>query len=527
MSVETRIPSAEGMKARGHEGTLDVASAVQGAATAQYRLPNLAPLRALAPLCPRALSVLVYAAMLAPTIACADPIPMHAPAPSEFAVQLPLEVSGNNGVVQLLLPIEVYQHSQSADLADLRVYNSAGVALPYALHRPSYRTRIQFREGNAALFPIYDHAQPGTGGSNLELQLRSGADGSLLTVRSPDAVAASDRLSALIIDLGPSDRAEVLESLAFDLPEATSDYQAHLAIERSDDLKLWDGVAYGAIDWLSGADAGQRLVNDRVDLPNGDGRYLKVRWIDGEPVQFGAVHTRWRSATAALDPTLQVELAAQPGRVAGDFVYAASPAIAATAIGLDLPEANTVMPVTIGFYREQRVPKPQWWLAPSLDTTFYRLNHDGRERVSSRINIAPLSGAEWVVRPHTAGHAPPKLVLRWQPQTLVFNAQGSDFKLAVGAPSEVYRRWLGGPSPMDQVAPGFSRDEIEQLERAQVGVLMQTPRAAPAAVVAEVDSSAEAARTRRFVLWSVLALGVLVLGYMTWRLYAQLSAEKN
>ena len=211
--------------------------------------------------------------------------------------RLPLEVSGNNGVVQLLLPIEVYQHSQSADLADLRVYNSAGVALPYALHRPSYRTRIQFREGNAALFPIYDHAQPGTGGSNLELQLRSGADGSLLTVRSPDAVAASDRLSALIIDLGPSDRAEVLESLAFDLPEATSDYQAHLAIERSDDLKLWDGVAYGAIDWLSGADAGQRLVNDRVDLPNGDGRYLKVRWIDGEPVQFGAVHTRWRSAT--------------------------------------------------------------------------------------------------------------------------------------------------------------------------------------------------------------------------------------
>jgi hypothetical protein len=32
---------------------------------------------------------------------------------------------------------------------------------------------------------------------------------------------------------------------------------------------------------------------------------------------------------------------------------------------------------------------------------------------------------------------------------------------------------------------------------------------------------------RRFALWSILGFGVLVLGYMTWRLFQQLnSAEK-
>lgn len=467
--------------------------------------------------------------LLLPLSALADQAPMHAPAPAEFAMQLPLTVSGHNGVVQLLLPQEIYQHSRSADLADLRVYNGNGQALPYALHRPSYRTRIQFREHPAALFPIYEEMRPDGASKGLELQLHTGADGALVTINAPVSADAARELSALIVDLGQSSRDEVLESIAFTLPEASGDYRARLAIERSDDLKLWDGVAHDSVDWISAVDASRRLVNERIDVPGGDGRYLKVRWIEGEPVAFASVHARWRGASVQLDPTLEVKLDAVPGRVAGDFMYAASPAIAATSIGLELPEANTVLPVSIGFYRELIQPKRQWLLEPRVDSTFYRLSHNGRERSSSRIHVAPLSGSEWVVRPHTGGHAAPKLVLSWQPQTLVFNAQGSGFSISVGADPEVHRRWLGGPSPMNQVAPGYTLDEIEQLERAKPGMLQPTPQIAGsvAPVVEASDSAAEAARMRRFALWSILGFGVLVLGYMTWRLFQQLnSAEK-
>ena len=466
--------------------------------------------------------------LLLPLNALADQAPPHAPTPAEFAMQLPLSVSGHNGVVQLLLPIDIYQQSRSPDLADLRVYNNAGQALPYALHRPSYRTRIEFREHPAALFPIYEEMRPDGARKGLELQLRTGADGALVTINAPAAPDTARRLSALIIDLGPSARDEVLESIAFTLPEASGDYRARLAIERSDDLKLWDGIAHDSVDWISAVDASRRLVNERIDVPGGDGRYLKVRWIDGEPVAFASVQARWRGASVQLDPTFEVKLDAVPGYVAGDFMYPASPAIAATAIGLELPEANSVLPVSIGFYRELIQPKRQWLLEPRLESTFYRLSHNGRERSSSRIHVAPLAGSEWVVRPHTGGHAAPKLVLSWQPQTLVFNAQGSGFFISVGAAPEVYRRWLGGPSPMGQVAPGYSQDEIEQLERAKAGTLQATPQiAGPAAPVVETtDSAAEAARMRRFALWSILGFGVLVLGYMTWRLFQQLNAEK-
>jgi hypothetical protein len=468
-----------------------------------------------------------------PLTALGEPITRHAPTPAEFAMRLPLSVSGDNGVVQLLLPLEVYQHSRSADLADLRVYNAAGQLLPYALHRPSYRSRIETRERAGALFPIYASDSVRGSASSLELQLRTGADGSLLTITAPGSTAAPtatlQRLAALIIDLGASERDEVLESLSFELPEAQHDYRARIAVERSDDLKLWDGVAHDGIDWISAADATQRLVNDRIEVPGGQGRYLKIRWVEGDPVVFAAVRARWRSASVMLDPTFEVVLEPDPGRVDGDFVYQTSPAIAATTIGLDLPESNTVLPVSIGFYREQRQPTPKWELQTRLDSTFYRLTHNGRERQSSRIHIAPMSGTEWVVRPHTGGHAGPKLVLGWQPQTLVFNAQGSGFMLSVGAEPEAWRRWTGGPAPMSQVAPGYSRDEIEMLERAKPGTLQPTPPLAEAMdpIVGPVDTAAEAARMRRFALWSILGVGVLLLGYMTWRLLQQVNTPRD
>lgn len=453
--------------------------------------------------------------------------PAHVPTPAEFAAHLPLGVSGDNGVVQLQLPLLVYQHARTPDLADLRVYNGAGQALPYALHRPSYRTRISTEERRTTLFPVFEDAAPAADPAP-ELNLSVTRDGTL-TVRSSGAerAAADSRLAALIIDLGPSRSDEMLESLSFELPEA-GNYRARIAVERSDDLQLWDGAAHGNIDWLRSSDASGTLVHDRIDLGEGQGRYLKLRWIEGEPLQFAAVRARWRSASVPVDPMLEVRIDGHPARVPGDYAYTLSPAIVATRIGLDLAEPNTVMPVQIGYYRPGP-PKADPWLDSRVETTFYRLLHQGRERVSSRILIAPMSGAEWIVRPRTAGQPAPTLVLGWQPQTLVFTAQGKDFLLAVGAEAAQVRHWLGGPSAMGQVAPGYSLDEIAQLERAQIGELQRTSgpvEALPAPTVAPADSDAEA-RKRRLLLWLILGVGVLVLAWLSWRLYTQMQDERE
>lgn len=465
--------------------------------------------------------------MLLLPLATAQQQARHWPTPEEFAQQFPLSVSGRNGVVQLRLPLAVYQASRNADLRDLRVYNDAGQILPHALYHPAPRHDPVRSERPAVVFPIHaDAHSDAEPAANLELTLR--ADGSLTLQQSAlRSAAPGARLRALILDLGPEPPEQTLESLELRLPEAQTDYRARLSIERSEDLKLWDTVAHSPVDWIGASDGSRRLVNDRIALARGSGRYLRVHWLAGEPLVFASAIGHWRGSSRLVESSLELSLQAQPGRHPGDWLYRASPAIAASAIGLELPEENTVLPVTVGFYHSVRRAPPQasgWQFDGRVQSTFYRLNADGRERRSSRIRIAPMAASEWVVRPVNPVAYSPALVLEWQPHTLVFTAQGSGFHLAVGADSERVRHWQGGAQPLQLVAPGFSADELLTLEVAGIGAAATVT---PTASAEHAPSDEDAARTRRTVLWSVLVLGVLVLAGLTWHLFRQMSASDH
>lgn len=449
----------------------------------------------------------------------------HLPAADEFALRLALQTSGANGVVQLELPIEVYLASRSAQLHDLRVYNGAGQLLPYHLDLPEARGEIEQREQATVLFPYTVPLADGTGQNDLQMELRVDPDGALQwrSQRQP-VEAPATRLQELIVDLGSSERHERLAGVRFELPPRQAGYRAQLAIARSEDLKLWDSAAQGAIDWLSSSEGSVQLVNDVIELPAGEGRYLRIRWIDGEPVLFSAVHGRWRGSTVAIKPMLERTLQGEPGRIEGDYVYTTSPAILATEIGLLLPQQNTVMPVRLGFYREQKQRNPPWRFESRVEATFYRLLQEGRERRSGRIQIPPLSAEQWVLRLQQPDQLAPELVLRWRPQRLIFNAQGEDFLLAVGAEPARVRNWLGGPAPIQQVAPGFDRDELLALEFASIGEPLAEAPLARATAAAPVSDPQQ---QRRWILWGVLGLGVLLLAGISWRLLGQMNSAEE
>ncbi|MEZ5442146.1 MAG: DUF3999 family protein [Lysobacterales bacterium] len=456
----------------------------------------------------------LVALLLWPALTCAQPQAERNHPADHFALQLPLQVSGANGVVQLTLPLAVYQASRQPGLADLRIYNDAGQALPYHLDLPGARSEQSASERSATLFPSLQAGaeDPRQAAPVVDLQVR--ADGSLHW-RSDAPRSAPDRLVELIVDLGSSGADERLDSLRFEAPADTPTYRALLQIERSDDLRWWETVAVEQLDWLDAAD-GSRLQNDRIDLPSGQGRYLRLRWRDGQPRLFAAIHGRWVSTALAPVSRLQLQLDAQPGAQAGDSLYRSSPAISATAIGLVLPEQNLVLPVRIGEYaRRGARPADPVRLQVWLQTTAWRLLRDGQERQSGLVQIAPRASEQWVVRTDP-GLPAPALLLQWQPQRLIFTARGQGFRLAVGASREMLRDLPGGPVPLSQVAPGGSTGDLDGLEQAQLGHPVSGPPVpSPAAVSAETDR-------RPWVLWAVLGLGVLLLAGLSWRLYRQL-----
>jgi hypothetical protein len=457
------------------------------------------------------------------------PMPPH---PGDFAHHLPLTVTGQNGVVKLSLPLDVYQHAQQADLSDVRIFSSQGSPMPFTfVDEPSSHT-VQRRESDAKLFPVRGSGSPI--GGNLELDIRAAQDGSVLSVQAKQrSNAPASDLQAIVLDLGKSSsnstverNHESLDSLQFVLPADTRTYRAELAIEQSDDLKLWTRVAQSRVDWLQSASQSDALINDRIELSSHPGRYLRVQWIDGTPLQFSRVIAHWRSTQVAADPMLELKLTAQPGRFANDLVYLAGPALMAHEIGLDIQTINTVLPISIGYYRQTPPPKRDWQFYAIANNTFYRLMQNGSERAATRMHIHPQALNEWVVRGNEPLPTSLTMVLRIKPRTVVFTAQGGakDFILAVGAERDQLNRWSTSETSLSMAAPGFSLSEISKLETAQTGSL----RASSTETATKASSSTAsdtAVNKRSMLLWGVLLFGVLLLAGMSWRLYKQMQAS--
>jgi len=484
----------------------------------------------------KSLRPLVLSLILSAAAAAQTPLqqPMRVqPKPGDFAMQLPLHVSGNNGVVQLQLPLSVYEHAQSSQLADVRVFNAAGDPVPFAFFQPSHTNQAHWRESNVKLFPVFaDGGNEQT--APLELNVRASQDGTLLSVHAKTGGKSKDtELSELVLDLGPAQKNEALDSLQLFIPSTlTAGYRANVTIDQSDDLKLWDRVAQSRVDWLKGAANAGELLNDRIALPIRTGRYLRIHWLAGKPLQFSRITARWRSTEKRTDDGLEIILKPSAGKFSGDWTYVTNIAIAANEIGLDLPNANIVLPVSIGFYRQELSPKRRWVFDPIAQNTFYRLNQNGVERVSSRIHISPQGSNEWVVRPQIANAVAPNLVLRWQPRTIVFTAQGdankeqASFILAFGANADNLKQWLTSESPISLVAPGFNETELNQVEHATAGQPLATS-AETKHESAEEESVSAKLNKRTIILWAVLIFGTLLLGAMTWRLFKQMNRENS
>jgi hypothetical protein len=471
-------------------------------------------------------------AMLASNIVLAQTNTLMPPHPADFAYHLPLTVTGQNGVVKLSLPLDVYQHARQADLSDVRIFSSQGAPMPFTfVDEPSSHT-VQHRESDAKLFPVRGGA-PSTGG-NLELDIRAAQDGSVLSVQAKQrSNAPASDLQAIVLDLGKSSgnstierNQESLDSLQFVLPADTRTYRAELAIEQSDDLKLWTRVAQSRVDWLQGASQSDALINDRIELSSHPGRYLRVQWVDGTPLQFSRVIAHWRSTQVAADPMLELKLNPQPGRFANDLVYRAGPALTAHEIGLDIPTINTVLPISIGYYYQTPPPKRDWQFFAIANKTFYRLMQNGSERTATRMHIHPQALNEWVVRGNEPLPASLTMVLRIKPRTVVFTAQGGmkEFILAVGAERDQLKRWSTSETSLSMAAPGFSLSEIAKLEAAQVGTLRASSTETEIKASSATASDA-VVNKRSMLLWGVLLFGVLLLTAMSWRLYKQMQSS--
>lgn len=446
--------------------------------------------------------------------------------PADYSHALPLQVSGKQGVVGLRLPVAVYQHARSANLDDLRVFDAKGVAQPFALYRPPVAAAEQRTKLPASIFPVKATAQ--TGDASVDLDIRTRADGSVISVHTKSTTGnGAAALKSLILDFGPgalgkTDQPTQIDALHF-TPAKAGDYTAEIWLETSSDLKHWQTAGAAELRWLSN-DQAQTLASDRLEFSPQSFRYARLTWRRGEPAAFARIEAEARTRKAAEPTRDTLWITARDGRQPGELAYPAGIAIPVEQIALRFAEPNIVFPIALGRYVERPARRRDGNLTeqvfqPQLHATFYQITQDGQTRRSGALHVGSGHAQEWILRPQTAGNpARPELGLSWQAATVVFlNGGTPPYTLSFGrADAKPAAR------PLDQVAPGFTPQELGQLEQAQPGALTTGPGSAAAASAA--TQAGLAAQQRTYVLWGVLLLGVLVLGGLAWKLVRQMNA---
>lgn len=482
--------------------------------------------------------------------------------PAHYRHLVPLTVSARQGIVQFPLTREVYSRSQSAQLADLRVFDADGRQQAFSLMLPTLQAATRRHTGPVSIFPVYD---TGHTASALPrgLEIRTSHDGAVLSVSTKTSAAGSppaSALASLILDLTPppslgNGNNVLLEALTFTLPRGVVQYSAQVLLEVSADLKSWTAIDESDLDWLTNDDT-KMLANDRLEFAAIPARYARLSWNEGMPIKFAEINATFRVDSALPQRFESLLIPAQSGRFDGDLLYATPMAIPVEKIGLQLTQPNVSVPVELGQYaerakpttarrdrsglvlphlsrphlgrshqgRSQHEPRTEWIIdfLPKLRTTFYQFSQDGLKRASGDVAITAMHTDHWVLRPATPLSERPALRVTWSPATLVFVASGRQpYTLAVGR-AGVQSVQL----PLARLAPGFTLPELASVERALAGparnqTLVQ-PGSQPGVPAAPAG---EPARGRIVVLWSVLLLGVVILGFMAWKLTGQLRED--
>jgi len=453
--------------------------------------------------------------------------------PQDYRWSIALTPQPGAGLSRLSVPTDVYLHARSASLADVRLFDSTGKPLAFALTAPPAQSRTQRDTLAMRIFPVT--------GKNIgyyeldNVDIRTGNDGRLLSVTArgggmPDAALG---LQGLILDAGPPAKDSRIGALHFTLPPGTDNYNAQVLLEVSDDLKQWDAIATTTLNWLRNSDT-QTLANDRIEFAPRAFRYARLSWQYGDPITFAGIAAQQVSVTAVASPRATITLKGTAGKDVDERLYATPIAIPADSIGLQLAEGNTSMPVTLGVYHPaSEAPRQRLHLGPRaratqaadfeplLNTTFYRINMDGKERVSGDLAMPVVQTAQWVLRPQYHSGTNPNLnsVLRlgWTPASLVFLASGK------GPYQLVFGRNGATPAalPLSQVAPGFTQEELLALPVATAARVVALTSEAP------IEKTPDGAGLRLAALWAALLLGVAVLGFFAWRLLTQMKEEQG
>lgn len=421
---------------------------------------------------------------------------------TDYAYAFALDTKTAGEAYRVVLTPEVYASVKpDADLRDLIVVNALGRPVPFAPLPPLPPTSHPF-EASARLLPL-----PVSAASADSVKVERNTDGGIV-ISQTDRAAAVQRPDAWLLDAG---RAMNLDQLALDPASLSQDFQVHVVVEGSNDLRQWSPLASDlSLTRVHGEEDQVEQLNADVSS-NDPYRYYRLRLTDGQ-VDWSAGHAPiarltggYTDAAAEHASQLQWLVAKASGQAAADYDYDLPAALPVESVAIALPAANNAARVHV---LAQGADASAWTEVAALDLV--RAGGKSDEATAS-INVRNIQHLR--VHSDTPLAGAPTLRAGWIPPQYVFLPEGSaPYRLLAG--SYAARR---GDYPVDEALSRLrsQHDEAWLPPVAQLGP--RVDEAGPSALVApKVPYD-----WTKPLLWVVLALGALVVAGMAFSLLRQ------
>ena len=431
--------------------------------------------------------------------------------PRDFAYGIPLSFSGQDALYQIVLPFSVYQKTIRNDLGDLRVFNAQGEVVPHMLRltEPGSTPQAIFRE--LAFFPLL--ATTPNGLDQLSVNVKRDAAGTVIDIGSKDLATLNSRVAGYLVDA--SLLTQAVQALQLEWTDVNNNYVGALHIEVSDDLKHWNTIVQDA-PLASLQFGGHSLVQKRIEFPAQHARYLRLSWSSEHSVLNLTRITAELSGTHIETPLVWTKV--KDGVITdniGEYQFDLGAHIPVQRIRMELPQINTL--VQAGFYSKAHI-NDAWRETNSV--ILYKLRSAGQELRNPDITIITNNNRYWLVRIDQKGgglgDGMPEMQVGWQPQQLMFLTRGNaPFQIAYGS-----REIKPATFQLQNLLQTTGDNAVPEIQFAQAGK--------PVVLGGDtlLDSIPDSLPLKKWILWAVLSMSVLLLGWMAYRLIQQMDDKK-
>ena len=435
--------------------------------------------------------------------------------PMDFAYGMALQTDGRDGVYKVALPLDVYRMIRYADLRDLRVFNADGEVVPHVVTRSAGSMSVKSEPIELPRFPVYASAQSKLG--DLDLQIKRDSQGTVINLSNRSGVTGQNKLVGYLLDgskVGPA-----VKEIELQWSDSIANYAGSVTVEASDDLASWRILAKDVpitrmkfgdhmLDQRRVKFSAMPLIYLRISAPStieNDTPLLELTRVLAIPADLSTEAPR----------TWSVIVAKSVANMPGDYEFDIGARVPIDRIQIELPQVNTLVQAEL----LARANEKEAW-QPVAQTTAYRITQSGRQFNSDDVQINRDGRRYWLMRIAQQGGGlgkdNPNLKVGWLADQVLFLARGSGpFQLAYGAEG-----MKSGEVPIATLMMGG--DDKGSIEAQSINVGSATA----------LGGDARLARTpdpfpwKKWILWSVLGLGVILMGWMASRLMGQINEKK-